>query len=647
MVGIKKIFIAIVAVVAGTNAAVLTRQETFNDVKVISPAKSTQTTCKTRVDLSEGLVDNTLGCDIEKILVFNKNRMWIGTLHGVEAGYHSRYNDYDVDRYKGKGYQISIVYAFTPQNADPSNRWMVSCPKGMTAYIEDDYYRCTKPFECPAGMYAVDSLECAELQEGAHRNSTIGFSCNKGYFMNADGFCIEKAICGKNEAYDKTENTCIERPEHSHWIKNSLEWECDGGYVMQGDICEEIIKCDSESRYYAATNTCVVLPEFAYWNDSVSTEWTCNTGYVLNGAGCEEKAVCSSEQRYDASTNICVDPFPNSRWTGWQDGYACNTGYVDLGYGKCVKKVDCAHYNADDNSCYEKPEHSHWLYSWGNAWECDAGFHQGSNVCFQCSDETQFDSDVGECVAKPSNSHWISEGKWSCDDGFVKMNEFCEEKASCGWRERYDSDNNTCVTKPSHSHWIAEWDYECDNGYALDYNGECYDTNPINLMDYTHFTHDIGMDFGGGSFKDNYDETQPLMNIGLDYNAGVKLGVENFNVRIQGAVALLYTTFEYTHNSGSSYFTQTETISAVLALLGLNVGLDLWRLAFDYSCFYVEQGDLDNIKYSSALHKIRIGAKISEHWKIHLAVIPNLISSTTVMKSYDNTWFHLGMTYRI
>ena len=139
MVGIKKIFIAIMIIVAGTHAAVLTHQETFNDVKVISPAKSTKTTCKTRVDLSEGLVDNTLGCDIEKILVYNKDRMWIGSLAGVEAGYHSRYNDYDIFRYKDKGKQISVEYAFTPQDAAPSNRWMVSCPKGMIAYIDYVY----------------------------------------------------------------------------------------------------------------------------------------------------------------------------------------------------------------------------------------------------------------------------------------------------------------------------------------------------------------------------------------------------------------------------------------------------------------------------------------------------------------------------
>lgn len=73
MSSLKKLFILIMAVVAGTHAAVLTYQETFNDVKVISPAKST-----------------------------------------VEEGDHRRNADYDVGRYKGKGSQIMIVYSFTP-----------------------------------------------------------------------------------------------------------------------------------------------------------------------------------------------------------------------------------------------------------------------------------------------------------------------------------------------------------------------------------------------------------------------------------------------------------------------------------------------------------------------------------------------------
>lgn len=133
------------AIVVGTHADVLTYKTTFKDVKVIYPANSTLTTCKTRVDLSEGLVDNTNGCDIESIDVYNKNNMWIGTLDGMPAGIHYRYDDYDVYRYKGKGHHIIINYSFTPLDAVPSNKWMVSCPKGMVAYISSDYYFCKKP----------------------------------------------------------------------------------------------------------------------------------------------------------------------------------------------------------------------------------------------------------------------------------------------------------------------------------------------------------------------------------------------------------------------------------------------------------------------------------------------------------------------
>lgn len=600
-------------------ANVITHQETFNDVKVISPAKSTQTTCKTRVDLSEGLVDNTNGCDIEEIYVYNKNRMWIGSLDGVEGGYHRRYTDYDADRYKGKGTQIDILYSFTSQDADPSNRWRISCPKGMIAYIEYDHYWCKKPFSCSNGMYAIDSLECEELPSDAHRNSTIGYSCNKGYVMR-NGYCEQKVTCGVNDAYDKTENKCLGRPDNSHWIKNTLEWECDDGYVFQNDACEKILKCDSASRYYADNNTCVSLPEFAYWNDSISTEWSCNPGYVLYGGECVEKATCSSEQRYNESANNCVDPYPNSRWIGDDGNYVCNDGYVDMDYGNCEKKADCEHYNSATNSCYEKPNNSHWVYNTGSSWACDYGFHESYNECIKCLGDAQYDPSSRECVEKPNNSHWIFEGRWACDDEFIEINGYCEEIASCGLFEEYNSYDNTCIS------------------------------NPINLadhfrdfMEYVHFTHDIGMDVGLGSFKDNYDESQVLINIGMDYNIGINIGSDNVKVRLQGSVAFLYTLLDY---STSEFSYTDESIMALLGLYGFNVGLDLWKITLAYSYLFVAQSELDNISFNNALHKIRAGFMINEHWDAHLAVIPNLIKSTSIMKTYNNTWYHLGMTYR-
>ena len=559
-------------------AKVVTYQETFDDVKVIPPAKSTQTICKTRVDLSAGLVDNSHGCDIEEIAVYNKNRMWIGSLGSVDAWSHLRYADYDVERYKGKGNQIEIDYSFTPQNADPSNRWRVSCPKGMIAYIWGEYYSCKKPFTCSNGMYAIDSVECEELPSDAHRNATIGYSCNKGYVMH-NGYCEKRITCGVNEAYDKIENTCLERPDNSHWIKNTLEWECDDGYVLQHDACEKILKCDSASRYYAENNTCVALPEFAYWNDSISTDWTCTTGYVPYGGECVEKATCSSEQRYNEDANSCVDPYPNSIWVGDYGNYVCNDGYVDLGDGQCEEKADCldAHYNKENNSCYEKPANSHWAYTFGEAWECD--------------------------------------------DGFVEMNGQCEEKVDCGLFDEYDSYNNTCISKLRN---------------LTDHFS--------NIIEYVHFTNEIGMDVGLLFYKDNYDESQVLINTGMDYNIGISIGSENLKVKLQGSVAFLSTILDYSESDDS--FADNETIMSLLGLYGFNVGVDLWKITLGYSYLFVIQRDLDNISFNNTLHKIRVGFMLNEHWVPHLTVIPNLIKSTTIMKQSTNVCYNIGITYR-
>lgn len=650
MTRVKKLVIAIMAVVVGTHAAVLTYQEIFNDVKVISPATSIQTICKTRVDLSEGLVDNTDGCDIERILVYNKNHMWLGSLGGIEAGYHRRYTDYDDDRYKGKGTQIGIDYSFTPEDADSSNRWLVSCPKGMIAYIVDEYYHCKKPFTCSNGMYAIDSLECEELPDGAHRNATIGYSCNKGYVMR-NGYCEEKATCGVNDAYDKTKNTCLERPDNSHWINNTLKWECNNGYVLQRDACEEILKCDSASRYYAEYNTCVALPEFAHWNDSVSTDWTCDPGYVLYGARCVEKATCSSEQRYDESANSCVDPYPYSRWVGVSGQYICDTGFVDMGDGICEEIPNCEYYNAEENNCFVKPPHSHWIShnthwksSWGVNWDCDDGYNHvlSNNTCIKCGEDEQFDLSLDNCSAKPANAYWLGNGVWACNDGWWSNGKYCEEQVSCGWFERYNAENNTCVSKPSNSTWTTGWNYECDDGYYENY-GECVAINQYHLRDYTKFFHSLTFIIGGGDVKDKNDVSTMLFNSALEYNIGIRVGTEFFNVRPQAVIGLLYSSFDYSSTCSYSYL--DESVYSTALVFGIGIGVDIWHFTIDYNYLGAERETLDNVDFNSTLHQFKVGYNFNEHWNINIASISQLIKTTNVLKEYDNTIYNIGVSY--
>ena len=218
----KAIVCGIMMLTAMGMANVITYTQNIDMVKTVSPAKSKTYQCKTRVDLDEGLIDNG-ACAIDFIRVLNKNKMWIGNLEGIGAYEDYRYADFDRDRYKGKGKSIDVFYLYDVSDASEENRWAVICPKGMIAYILGEYYSCKKPFTCPNGMYAIDSLECEELPEGAHRNATTGYSCNKGYVMRNDGYCEQMAKCDKNDLYVKSENACYEHPDHANWIKKSLE----------------------------------------------------------------------------------------------------------------------------------------------------------------------------------------------------------------------------------------------------------------------------------------------------------------------------------------------------------------------------------------------------------------------------------------
>lgn len=517
---------------ATATAHVVTYTETFQDVRVIYPAKSKTTTCKTRVDLSEGLIDNTRGCDVDVIEVYNKNKMWIGSLDGIAAGANKRYEDYDLARYKGKGTSISVEYVFIPEDADESNRWKVSCPAGLIAYIVDAAYHCKKAFSCPNDMYAVDETECNDLPANTRRNKTIGFSCKPGYVMDIDDECIEKAKCSKDEHYDSTYNNCISHPDNAHWIKNSTDWECNVGFILDTyDGCVEKASCSKDERYDASTNSCAIKPKYAHWVDSLtwecdsayvwtrhggedfcdkkatcddstrwdsstntcvylpdnahwvvddsSTLWECDYNYVNNRrGGCEPKEHCSAKQRYNSYENKCYDPFPHTRWVGSDDddmSYECVPGYVEIEYGNCELRKHCAHYNADNNTCYEKPDNSQWVHEWGSEWKCVIGYYpESDNSCIKCDSNGQYNYTSKQCVTLPSNAEWVSEGNWECLAGYVSINGTCEAKKTCWFGKHYDPATNTCISKPSNSHWQDDISstWICNDGY-LESNGQC------------------------------------------------------------------------------------------------------------------------------------------------------------------------------
>lgn len=585
MANIIKLFMTVIVVASAVQAKPVKYTEKFDDVKVIYPAVSTKTECTIKVDINEGLVNNLTSCDVIEISIYNKDSMWLGNIDGISAYGDARYQDYDTERYKGKGKYIRATYSFESEDASESNAWRVSCPKGMIMYIDHDdewgdYYTCKTPYHCGRTGYATDSIHCERLPDNAHRNKTSGFSCNKGYVWNY-GYCEEKAKCEKTERYDSENNICVALPDNAQWIEDTPQYECNIGYVLQNYNCVMKEICVDDTRYVETTNSCLDLPNNAEWSDSNSADWNCKDNYVFHNGECEEKAICGYDLRYDENNNTCVAPYSHSSWTGNGKEYVCDDGYVDMGGGICDEKPECfGHYNAINNSCYEKPTNSHWIDNYSGLFQCDNGFVQ---IDGQCEDYSQYTYDV----------------------------------------------------KPSYT-------YEVMPSYR--YNTRSTSSRR-DFIDNFHFRHDIGMDVGVGSAKDNLDNPQPILTIGADYNAGFMFGSDNVSVRGQGAIGLVSTFIDYykpdVYSSGVP-----ESIMALLLLYGVNIGIDLWKVSIDYSYLFVLQGELDNIKFSDAVHKIRLGANLNEHWNIHLAILPHLVNEAKVLKEYDATIYHIGFTYR-
>lgn len=615
---------------------VVSYSEEYDLVKVKTPAKTIKIACKTRVDLSEGLVDN-YACDVNKIAVYNKNDFWIGSLGEVKAFSDSRYNDYDLDRYKGKGKKIKVDYVIPTEDASWDNADYVSCPNKYIKTIEDDYFTCVKKANCKSNERYNDNYnECVKLDSGY-------------VWLNNDKNDLrQRPTCkAENERYNENTNECEYNIENSHWIGKSLEYECNEGYVYINGLCEEKDSCNADERYDEENNSCIIKPENSHWNQDNEIIWICDSGYVKINESCEVKNVCNENQKYIESVNWCENPPANGAWNDNGD-VVCNEGYVKLGL-LCVQKVDCEHWNSENNTCFEKPAHSHWVYSEGATWECDNGYHSDTEnkYCFKCEGETQYNYSTNTCVTKPENSHWSGEGIWHCNDGFFETEYSCEEIKECSFFERYNSYTNECVDKPSDSHWIYDNStyWECDDGYYKTYNDKCEKTNPIDLTNYISFAHDLSFGFGAGFGKDQQDNSTPIVNVEAYYNIGAKIGSnEFFNIRTQFSIGLLYTGFEY--SSDYHYIDDVETVNSIAFNFGPNIGFDFWKFSFDYSYVLRYGESLESVTFNNAYSKYKFGFNINEHFNVNVSMISNMISSTSVLNEFDDYMFSLGLTYR-
>lgn len=626
----KKILFVILCMICFVNAGIVTYTQSFDMVNVIKPAKSKQIICKTRVDLTHGLVDN-YACDVNDIHVRTSSNFWVGSLGPINAYSDKRYTDYDINRYVGMGNKIFVDYTIPTENANENNKIYVTCPAGMVHKIEDEAYTCVKPYICDNDEYAIDEFNCSALPENAHRNKKVGYTCNKGY-VNQGDICEEIVQCNETDKYNKNENRCYERPEHSHWLKNKFDWECDKGYVNQGDMCEEIVQCDSLSRYYEPSNTCISKPPYSHWNAENSVDWSCDNGYIISNNSCIRKSICLTTQKYDEFTNTCIDPPEHSHWNWNGSAYFCDDGYFNNGYGCEVKKT-CAHYDEENNECFTKPEHSHWVYSDGATWACDEKYHEdGNGNCFTCEEPFQFNYETGTCVIKPEHSNWTYEGHWECEEGYVERYGSCEEKVSC-WFSRYDESLNQCVSKPSGSHWV--------NDYSTDWE---YD-EPLNLSQYFSLNHWISFEFYGNNANDLKDNTQYPLVMSLNYTIGSKIGNEDISITPFANASLSIFGVDYTSLESFSY-EGDQSITSIYFKLG--IGLELNILGFfgniNYNQLFIQ--DLANIEFNNYVIDYKFGFNFGEHWIAYFMYETNLIKSTTILKEYKSDVMGLGIGYR-
>ncbi len=566
---------------------IVSYSETYNLVCVKAPAKSKQITCKTRVDLSEGLVDN-YACDVNEIAVYNKNDFWIGSLDGVKAYYSRRYMDYDLDRYKGKGKKINVDYVIPTEDASWDNADYVSCPNNYIKVIEDDCFTCIKKAVCKSNeRYDDNNNECVKLDSGY-------------IWLNDDKTDLrQRPTCkAENQRYNENTNQCEYKIENSHWIGKSLEYECNEGYVYIDGLCEEKVSCNVDERYDEENNRCITKPENSHWNQDNDIIWTCDSGYVKRNENCEVKRICNENQKYVDSTNWCANPPANGSWD-YKGDVVCNEGYVNLGL-LCVQKAVCEHWNSENNTCFEKPVHSHWVYSEGAAWECDVGFF-----------ETEY---------------------------------LCVEIKKCGFFERYNSYTNECIDKPSNSHWIIEnsTDWACDDGY-YSYRDKCekMDHNDYDLTDRISFAHDLTFSFGAGNGKDRQENSTLIVNVETNYNIGFEIGNDFFNVRTQFSAGMIYTEFEYSDNDYMD-----ETAYSMAFIFGPNIGFDYWKFSFDYSYIWRSGERLESITFNDTYSKYKFGFNINKHFNVNVSMISNMIGRTYLLKEFDDNMFSLGLTYR-
>jgi hypothetical protein len=80
--------------------------------------------------------------------------------------------------------------------------------------------------------------------------------------------------------------------------------------------------------------------------------------------------------------------------------------------------------------------------------------------------------------------------------------------------------------------------------------------------------------------------------------------------------------------------------------LGINSGLDFWRLTFDYSNMFLTRLQPKYVDFGHKITKYKFGFNITDWLNVNLTIIQDLIEQAVYLREIDESMLLLGATIR-
>ena len=227
---------------------------------------------------------------------------------------------------------------------------------------------------------------------------------------------------------------CTSKPSYAYYTNTgTCDWSCDSGYYKSGNTCiSNYNNTYCSAGQYLSGNTCYscgTAPWNAYYTTAGSCDWSCNSGYYRSGNTCTTSYSSGTTGQCGYTAGSCTTGYSSN--TTYSGGYtywnctgtnnvavSCNI-YGNNSYGttgQCGTSV---------NSCvsgtfYDTTDSGNYAY-----WNC-TGTNGTSVSCSAYNNNNNYNNYNNCSIAMPTNAYYTnSQSCWSCNAGFVQINNMC------------------------------------------------------------------------------------------------------------------------------------------------------------------------------------------------------------------------------